>query len=102
MADGNDDFTLLRQYRSAAISALAAGDYSTAINQALAAQLTLSTMPSNLSRSAGTGGGAQTVAWPSEAIDAFIIRCRQQQASASGVTVANIRHRPASCQRGQW
>lgn len=89
MPVATDDFTLLRTYRATALAALAAGDYSAAISSALAAQLILASMPQNLSRSAGSGGGSQTVAWPAEQIDSFIIRCRQQQNSSLGVQVAN-------------
>jgi hypothetical protein len=93
MADALDDFALLKQFRAAALSALGAGDYNTAINQALAAQLVLSTMPGHLSRSQG-GGGNQSLAWDSESIDRFVVRCRQAQSAGLGVQTANIVYSP--------
>ncbi len=91
--DCEDDFDLIRQYRAAAIAALAAGDYTTAVNQALAAQAVLATIPSNAARGGGASGGNQSLAWSAEAIDSFIVRCRQQGASAQGITSANITRR---------
>ncbi len=85
-----DDFALIQQYRAAAIAALAAGDYNTAVNQALAAQAVLATIPSNAVRGAGPMGGNQSLAWSAEAIDSFIVRCRQQGASIQGITSAPI------------
>jgi hypothetical protein len=94
MADECDDVALLRSYRSAALSALASGDYASAIGNALAAQLVLSSMPQHLTRSQGSGGGNQALAWPGEEIDRFIVRCRQQQGAAVGIQTANIVRQP--------
>jgi hypothetical protein len=88
--DADDDLDLLRQYRSAAIAALASGDYNMAINQALAAQLLLATVPSNAARGGGPSGGNQSLAWSPEAIDNFILRCRQQGAAAAGIVSVPI------------
>lgn len=102
MADDDvDDFELIRQYRSAAIAALAAGDYNTAVNQALAAQAVLATIPASATRGGGTSGGNQSMAWSAEAIDSFIVRCRQQGASAQGITSVPItRSNPAQTAGG--
>jgi hypothetical protein len=88
MSTGSDDFTLLRSYRMAAINAVAAGDFATAINQALAAQAVLATMPADIDRGMASGI-KQKLAWSTEAIDKFIVRCIQQQGAAQGVTAQN-------------
>src|SRR5208283_1710581 len=85
-----DDFQLLRQARTAAITALVGGDYNIAIQQALSAQAILASIPSNAVRGAGPMGGNQQVAWNAEAIDSFIVRCRQQQSAVQGVTYQPI------------
>jgi len=72
----------------AAVVAVAAGDYATAISKALAAQGLLSSLP-KLSRSAG-GGGQQEVEWDSAGIDNFIKRLRQQQGASLGVQSQDI------------
>lgn len=84
------DFELIQQYRTAAITALVAGDYNTAIQQALAAQMMLATIPASATRGGGTSGGNQSLSWSAEAIDQFIVRCRQQGASAQGITLNSI------------
>lgn len=90
-----DDFTLIATYRTAAIAAILDGDYSTAISNALAAQLVLSTIPSGMTRSHGTGGGSQQVSWSAADIDTFITRCNQLQAASYGVRRGNIVHQRA-------
>ncbi len=75
---------LLNTYMDAAIAAQAAGDYFTAINNALAAQGIVATLP-KATRSAGTGGGEQSAAWDPQAIDNFVKRLRQQQGATLGV-----------------
>ena len=67
---------------------MAAGDYATAIQQALAAAAVLATMPSDINRGMASGI-SQKIAWTEDAIDKFIVRCRQQQSAAQGVTVQN-------------
>ena len=74
----------LNSYMSAALAALAAGDYATAINNALAAQGIVATLP-KASRSAGTGGGEQSASWDVAGIDNFIKRLRQQQGASLGI-----------------
>ena len=75
---------LLNGYMTAALSALANGDYATALNNALAAQGMISILP-KASRSQGTGGGEQSVSWDAAGIDNFIRRLRQQQGASLGV-----------------
>ena len=88
MSASPDDFTLLRTYRTAAITAVAAGDYATAIQQALAAQAILATMPADQDRGM-SGGITQKISWTADAIDKFIVRCTQQQGAQQGVTAQN-------------
>ena len=76
----------LNQYMSQAVVALVARDYDTAVHLALAAQAIAGSLP-KASRSAGSGGGAQSAAWTPEAISEWIVRVRQQQAAAAGVQV---------------
>jgi hypothetical protein len=91
---GLTDFALIVQYRTAAINAMVAGDYATAIQQAMAAQAVLGTIPSKASRSAGTFGGAQSAEWPADQIQAFIINCQRLQNAAGGVTLSNKQYQP--------
>jgi hypothetical protein len=86
----------LNQYMSQAVAALVARDYDTAVNLALAAQAIAGRLP-KASRSAGSGGGTQSAAWSATEISEFIVRCRQQQASAVGVQAMNKMYvRPSS------
>jgi hypothetical protein len=80
---------LLNTTMDAAIAALSAGDYSTAVNKALTAQAILATLP-KVSRSQGTGGGAQSAEWDAQAIDNFVRRLRQQQGASLGVQTAAV------------
>lgn len=80
--------SLLSTYRDAAIAALAAGDYPAAINNALAAQMVLSTL-GDMDRNAGPAGG-QRLAWDRHGVDSFILRVRQQQGAALGVQFADV------------
>jgi hypothetical protein len=86
----------MNQYMSQAAVALVARDYDTAVNLALAAQAIAASLP-KASRSAGSGGGTQSAAWSATEISEFIVRCRQQQASAVGVQAVNkVYVRPSS------
>jgi hypothetical protein len=80
---------LLNSYMTAAIAAQAAGDYATALNNALAAQGMISILP-KASRSQGTGGGEQSASWDPAGIDNFIKRLRQQQGATLGVQYAPV------------
>ncbi len=82
-----DPVSQLNAAMAAAVAALAAGNYPTAINQALAAQGLLACLP-KISRSAGAGGGEMSAAWDAAGIDNFIRRLRQQQGAALGVQTA--------------
>jgi len=70
---------------SAAIAALEAGDYATAILKATAAKFRIATTP-NLARNLA-GGGSQQISWnDASAIDRFIADCRR---AASAATAAS-------------
>ncbi len=79
----------LNQYMSQAVAALVARDYNTAVNLALAAQAIAGGLP-KASRSAGSGGGTQSASWSATEISEFIVRCRQQQASAVGIQTRGV------------
>jgi hypothetical protein len=79
----------LNNYMSAALAALAGGDYVTAINNALAAQGIVATLP-KATRSAGSGGGEQSASWDAQGIENFIRRLLQQQGASLGVQYAPI------------
>jgi hypothetical protein len=79
-----DRVALLNTLMDASVAALASGDYSTAVNKALAAQGILATLP-QVSRSAGTGGGSQAAQWDGQAIDSYVKRLRQQQGASLGI-----------------
>jgi hypothetical protein len=79
----------LNAYMAAAIAAQAAGDYATALNNALAAQGMVATLP-NIRRGAGTGGGDMAASWDPAGIDNFIRRLRQQQGASLGVQYASV------------
>ena len=80
---------LLNGYMTSALSALASGDYATALNNALAAQGMISIMP-KASRSQGTGGGEQSASWDAAGIDSFVRRLRQQQGASLGVQISPV------------
>jgi hypothetical protein len=75
---------LLNGYMTAALNALAGGDYATALSNALAAQGMIAILP-KASRSQGTGGGEQAASWDAAGIDNFIRRLRQQYGASLGV-----------------
>jgi hypothetical protein len=79
-----DRVALLNTYMDAAIAAQAAGDYPTALNNALAAQGIIATLP-KASRSQGPGGGEQSASWDVAGIDNFVRNLRKQQGAALGV-----------------
>jgi hypothetical protein len=85
-----DRVALLNSVMDEAIVAISGGDYATAIAKALAAQGLLATLPANLSRSAGVGGGAQAVGWDASGIDSFIKRLQQQQGATLGVQTCPV------------
>src|ERR1035437_4241845 len=74
---------------TAAIAAQAGGDYSTALNNALAAQGLIACLP-KVSRSAGTGGGEMSASWDPVGIDNFIRCLRQQQGAALGMRTVPV------------
>ncbi len=76
-------------YMSTALSALAGGDYATALNNALCAQGIIATLP-KATRSAGSGGGEQSAAWDAAGIENFIRRLQQQLGASLGVQYAPI------------
>ena len=90
-----DRVDTLNAYMDAAIAAQAAGNYPTAINNALAAQGGLLTLP-KVSRSAGGGHGMQAVEWDVLGIDLFVKNLRKQQGASLGVQTASIVHRVPS------
>ncbi len=91
---------LLNSYMTAAIAAQAAGDYPTALNNALAAQGLIACLP-KISRSAGTGGGDMSASWDAVGIDNFIRRLRQQQGAALGMqTVPSTIQEPIPYEQG--
>ncbi len=74
----------VNSYMLAAVAAMAAGNYWTAMNNALAAQGIMAVLP-KISRSAGTGGGEMSASWDPVGIANFIKALRQQQGSAAGM-----------------
>ena len=73
----------------ASTTALAAGDYATAINNALAAQGLAGSLP-KVSRNAGMGGGAQTAEWDAIGINNYVVNLRKQYWASLGVQTAEI------------
>ena len=80
---------LLNNYMTVAITAQAAGDYPTALNNALAAQGLISCLP-KISRSAGAGGGEMSASWDPAGIDNFVKRLRQQQGATLGIQTVPV------------
>ena len=80
---------LLNSYMTAAIAALAAGNYAAALNNALAAQGMIAIMP-KASRGQGSGGGQQSAEWDSAGIDNFVKRLRQQQGATLGIQTSPV------------
>lgn len=65
----------------AAIAALDAGDYDTAIRKAIAVKLRLATTPDSTQ---GSGAAATSLAWANAAaIDDFVANCRRLQVQAA-------------------
>jgi hypothetical protein len=80
------DAGLLRQYRDAAIAALEAGDFETALRKALAAQAMLASMPQVNSQS-----NQNSMAWMNAPeIEKFILNVHRQQAVAMGLRSSAI------------
>ena len=95
----SDPFSQLQTAMNAAVAALGADDYATALQQALIAQALVGILPS-LQRSAGSGGGSQSASWDASAIDKFIVRVRQAQNACVGVQVANKVYNPPASAGG--
>jgi hypothetical protein len=74
---------------AAAVAALQSGDFSTALQQAIAAQGFLALIP-RTSHSAGVGGGAHAFEYSPQAIDEFVKNLRRQQSAALGVQSSPI------------
>ena len=68
----------LNTYRDAAVTALAAGQYATALTNLRAAKALLATMPD-------TRKGEESMTWDREGIDRLIADCQRGQAAAAGV-----------------
>ncbi len=66
---------------AAAVTAIDAADWDTAIHQLMAVKIRLATMP-NLSRSLA-GGGSQSITWNAAELDSLIAQCRQNKVAAS-------------------
>jgi len=71
----------------AAAEAVGNGDYATAIQKALGAQVLLAGMP-DMTRNAA-GGGTQTMSWTRQTVNDFITAARRQQNAAGGIQVAD-------------
>jgi hypothetical protein len=65
---------------SAAVAAIDAGSWSTAIAKLMAMKARLATMP-NLARNL-SGGGSQSITWNATQLDSLIADCRRQQAAS--------------------
>jgi hypothetical protein len=74
----------INHFMDAAVTAVAAGDYATARQNALAAQGLIATLP-RASRSAGTGGGTQSAEWDAEAVAQFVRRLTIEDVGAQGI-----------------
>ena len=79
----------LNAYMAAAIAAQAAGNYASALNNALAAQGLIAALP-KISRSAGTGGGEMSASWDAAGIDQFVRRLMQMSGSALGMVTVPV------------
>ena len=84
--------TPLQTYLTTAAAALAAGDWSTALSNAYAAQAIAAAMPANISRTQGTGGGTASIGSDADRIDKLIRRILQAQAAAQGVVINNVEY----------
>lgn len=73
---------------TAATTALAAGDFATARNQALTAQALMSVIPDTVRNSGG--GGSQEMTWDRVAISNFIDRMQKLLNSTSGMTSSKV------------
>lgn len=71
----------------AAVVAIRAGDYGTALTQALAAQALLAAVPDSIQ---GVGGGATELRWGRQAINELVINIRRQQSIAGGMQQTKI------------
>jgi hypothetical protein len=69
---------------AAAVTAMDAADFSTAILKLMAIKARLATTP-NLNRSVA-GGGSESITWNAAEIDSLITQCRQLKAAASHAT----------------
>ncbi len=65
---------------TAAVAAIDAAEYDTAITKLMAVKLRLATTP-NLTRATG-GGGSQGISWNAAEIDSLIAQCRQLKSQA--------------------
>ena len=73
-------FADLESLYVAAVAALEAGDYATAIRKALACKMRLATLP-DAERSLAGGGRQQLTLANAAALDGFIAQCKQLQSS---------------------
>lgn len=76
---------------AAAVAAIDAADYDTAIAKIMAMKARLATTP-NLTRGLG-GGGSQSITWNPAQLDSLIADCRKMQAaalSAGGITLIPV------------
>ena len=79
----------LNTFMDAAVAAQAAGDYATALNNAIAAQGIIASLP-KAARSQGTGGGQQSAEWDVAGVQNFIKSIYRQQGASLGVQSAPI------------
>jgi hypothetical protein len=81
-------YSQITDLMSAATTALAAGNYASARDNAIAAQGLLSVLP-DTERKSGDGG-QQSLTWDRRAIDEFVIRCQRLVNAKLGVQVSEV------------
>ncbi len=73
---------------TAAVAAIDAADYDTAIAKLMAVKLRLATTP-NINRAIG-GGGSEAISWNAAEIDTLIAQCRQMKSTALAAASGGI------------
>lgn len=80
-------YSQVQTLMDAAVTAIGSGDYTTALNKAVAAQVILAIVPDMVRNP--SGGGGQTMTWTRQTVNDLIVNLRRQQSAALGVQVVD-------------
>lgn len=87
-------FATITDLMDAAVAALAAGDYATARDKALAAQGVLSVLPNTAATS--SGGGSNSMQWDRVALSQFVANAIKLANAQQGISTSLTRTYPAA------